>query len=87
MARILAGSIAASLCFLLGACGGAEDPAFTAEALAAGAGPCRCIRESVKDGELVARLVPAGCVAPSGDLPVCPVWEPVPGRNPPHYTP
>lgn len=85
MAHQIAGSIAACLALLLGACGTTDGSGAFAETGLAG-NPCRCIREVVRDGELLGHLVPAGCVATSDYLPVCTVMPPAPGTNP-HLTP
>jgi hypothetical protein len=86
MTRHLAGSIAAFLPLFLGACGGTADDASISAAAGLAGSPCRCIHEFERDGELVGRLVPAGCIASADALPVCTVAQPAPG-SPPHHTP
>ena len=87
MARRLAGILVVFLPLALGACGdGAEDPGVTASAAAAPGGTCRCVREIARDGELVALLVPSGCIASTDALPICTVAQPRPG-SPRQHTP
>ncbi len=91
MARELAGLTGIFLSLLLGACGGPADEAGATNSLAGAGAPdaapaenrCVCVLEYVKDGDLMRRVVPAGCVATADDLPACAVWHPVPGTNPP----
>lgn len=87
MARRLAGILVVFLPLALGACGdGAGDPEFTVSALAAPGGTCRCVREIDRDGELVAVLIPTGCIASTDPLPICTVAQPRPG-SPRQHTP